>query len=115
MDITYPGMVVPLTFAADASVAYQPRLLGDVVVTPQTDAPAGQPVSCIVPGAAALAARAPKETARAWTQGVKLYWDNGNSRWTDNSAAAGVKAGAVAAAAATADASTGSIILLSGL
>lgn len=75
-----PGGTLTLT-APYALTSGQGFLVGAIFAVAKADAASGASVEGLRAGAYDLA----KATGEAWTQGVKVYWDNTNKRLTTTS------------------------------
>ncbi|AOF95988.1 DUF2190 family protein [Sphingobium sp. RAC03] len=93
-------LTAPVALAAGAAA-----LIGSIFGVASCDAAIGAPVVLVTRGVFTL----PKATGEAWTEGVKLYWDNTNRRLTTTSA--GNTQVAVATAAAASAATSGNAAL----
>lgn len=76
-----PGEVVTKTAPVGGVTSGTPVLIGSLFGVPQTDADYGAEFELLVVGVHELA----KTSAQAWTEGQKIYWDNGNSRCDSDS------------------------------
>jgi len=95
-----------MTFTADADLTGgQGKIVGALFGVVQGDAVTGEPYTLVTEGVFEL----PKTEAQNWTVGVKVYWDDTNSRMT--TAASGNTLVGVAAAAA-ANPSTAGLVRL---
>lgn len=86
-------LTAPVALASGAAA-----LIGSIFGVASADAANGAPVVLVTRGVFTL----PKATGEAWTEGVKLYWDNTNRRLTTTSAGNTLVAVATAAAASAA-------------
>ena len=90
-----PGEVVALTAPSGGVVSGTAYLIGSVVVVALVTAAATEKFSALLTGVADLT----KVSAQAWTEGVKVYWDDTAKNFT-TTAGANTLAGVAAAAAA---------------
>lgn len=100
-----PGDVLELTAPVGGVTKDTPVLIGSLFVIPAVTAAATVKFSGLVTGVVTLA----KTSAQAWTEGQKIYWDDGNSR-CDSTPTVGQLIGVAAAAAANPSA-TGTVRL----
>lgn len=100
-----PGETMTFTAPVGGVSADTPVLIGSLLVVPIADADAAASFAGYVSGVH----YGVKAAGSAWTEGMKVYWDDGNSRFTHDSAA-GQLAG-VASAAATSAAVVGYVRL----
>ena len=75
------GNVIPLTAPSGGVVSGAPVLIGGIFVVPTFTAAVGVTFSAKVTGVVTIN----KTSAQAWTEGQKIYWDDGNSRADSNS------------------------------
>lgn len=99
------GDVVTRTAPGGGVVSGSPVLIGSQLVVPTTTQDAGDEFEGVTKGVCNL----PKTTAEAWTEGAKLYWNNGTSKVTTTSGG-NTLIGCADAAADAADA-TGDVYL----
>lgn len=100
-----PGNVIELTAPVGGVTTGVPVLIGSLLVIPQVTAIATAKFNALVTGVVTMA----KTSAQAWTEGQKVYWDDGNSR-ADSAATVGMLIGVAAKVAANPSA-TGTIRL----
>ena len=100
-----PGEIVTLTAPSGGVVSGTAYLIGSVVVVALVTAAETVKFSALVTGVGDLA----KVSAQAWTEGVKIYWDNSAKLFTTTSG--GNTLVGVAAAAAANPSATGSVRL----
>lgn len=100
-----PGDVLECTAPVGGVTTGVPVLIGSLLVIPATTVAATYKFSGQIVGVFTLA----KTSAQAWTEGQKIYWDDGNSR-CDSTPTVGMLIG-VAAAAAANPSSTGQVRL----
>lgn len=100
----HQGLIMPFTAPSGGVTVDTPVLIGGLLVLPIVTASEGDTFNGYVTGVWTGIA---KETGQAWSEGDKLYWDNGNSRLTTD-AIDGMLVG-VAAADATSGATTGDV------
>lgn len=67
-----PGNVMTFTAPSGGVVAGTPKLIGSLLVVPQNTVAQTLPFEGMTTGVHELA----KVSAQAWTEGVKIYWDN---------------------------------------
>ena len=95
-----------ITVTAPANVTSgQGVLVGDIFGIASHDALSGAQVTLVRHGVVSHA----KTSAQAWTEGVKVYWDDGNSVFTTT--ASGNKLVGAAAAEAANPSATGNVLL----
>lgn len=104
-NLVQEGKVMPFTAPSGGVTTGTPVLIGSLLVVPEASAAEGATFQGRAEGVFTLA----KETSQAWTEGQKVYWDNGNSRCTTD-AVDGMLVGVAAAAAGSAD-TTGDVRL----
>lgn len=106
-NFVQPGELLTLT-APDDLTSGQLCQIGSLIVVATADVANGDPFEALV-GPAVVTA--PKPNDEAWTEGEKLYWDDGAGQVTiDDNTAANPLIGVAAAAAAETD-TTGSVRL----
>jgi predicted RecA/RadA family phage recombinase len=105
-----PGEVLQLTAPSGGVVSGTPYLIGSLVSIALVTAAETVPYSAMVTGTATV----PKATGggSAWTEGVKLYWDDSAKKFTKTSGGNTLSGVAVAAAA---DGATTGVIRLDGV
>lgn len=80
--VNYFGSGDPLTIPAPSgTVSGEPKLVGSLLVVPQATATEGDMVAVKTTGEFTVT----KVGSQAWTVGAKVYWDNGNTRFTTSS------------------------------
>jgi predicted RecA/RadA family phage recombinase len=104
-----PGDAIPLTAPSGGVVSGVAKVIGGFFVIPSTTVDEGAQFTANVTGVHTL----PKTSAQAWTEGQKIYWDEGNAR-ADSTPTIGMLIGAAVAAAANPSA-TGRIRLNGGV
>lgn len=92
-----PGEVLTLTAPGGGAVSGTPYKIGSLIVVSCIDADAAAPFTAMVVGVATV----PKATGQTWSEGAKLYWDNGAGKFTTTSG------GNTLAGVAVADAASG--------
>lgn len=102
------GMTLELTAPGGGVTTGVPLLIGSLFVIPMVTADAAAKFNGVTRGVHLLA----KTSAQAWTEGQKIYWDNGNSR-CDSDSTKGPLIGVAAAVAANPSA-TGAVLLNGG-
>ena len=90
-----PGDAVEFTSPTGGTVTGVPELIDAIFTVPAETVAVGLPVNCRVVGVFTLA----KTSAQAWTEGQKIYWDDGNSR-CDSTSTVGPLIGVAVAVAA---------------
>jgi len=101
-----PGNVLDFTAPSGGVTAGLFYLIGAFVIFANVTAAEGEKFAGVTNG---LFTDVVKATGSAWTEGAKIYWDNGNSRFT-TSASGNTLVGFAAEAAASGD-TTGSVYL----
>ncbi len=80
-NFVHDDEVVPRTAPSGGVVSGSAYLIGSQLVVSTVDAAEGDVFSGMVEGCFNL----PKATGQAWTEGAKLYWDNGAHKVTTTS------------------------------
>ena len=97
--------VVQLTAPSGGVVGGTPVKIGSLIVIPEADTAVGLSFAANTNGVFVV----PKATGQAWTEGVKLYWDNTAFNFTTTSTS-NTLCGYAVAAALSAD-TTGTVLL----
>lgn len=80
INFVQPGHNLTLT-APSAVVSGVAYLIGSLVVVATTSADSGDPFVGLVTGVVSYA----KPGSQAWTEGLKIYWDNSAKKFTSTS------------------------------
>ena len=105
-----PGNTVTLTAPTGGVVSGTAYLIGALLVVAQASAAEGAEFEGLAEGVVTL----PKVGSQAWTEGAKVYWDNGNARCTTD-ATAGQLIGVAAAAVGSGAGETTGTVRLNGV
>jgi predicted RecA/RadA family phage recombinase len=110
-NFVQPGESIEFTAPSGGVVSGRGVLIGDLLVIATVTAAEGARFNGLVEGVITHA----KAPSQAWVEGARVYWDEGNHRFT-TVAAGHVGAGyAVAAVGAGADETTGTVLLKPGI
>jgi predicted RecA/RadA family phage recombinase len=97
-NFLHSGLMMPFTAPSGGVVAGTPYLIGSLLVIAQETVAAGASFDGLTTGVFVL----PKATGQAWTEGLKLYWDN-TAKNVTSTVGSNTLVGVAAVAAASAD------------
>lgn len=110
INFIQPGDSVEFTAPSGGVVSGTPKLIGQLVVVPTVTV--AQTVRFV--GKTTGVFSVPKVGSQAWTEGARVYWDEGNDRFT-TTAAGNVEAGVAVEAVGSGAGETTGIVRLDGV
>lgn len=106
-NFVQPGDVLTFTAPGGGVVSGTPVLIGSLLVVATVTAAAGDSFAGLTQGVVT----GTKPGSQAWTEGAKIYWDNGAGKFTTTSGGNTLVGVAVVAVGAGADETTGTVRL----